>query len=149
MRWSTKLRAYAGFCFCCAAVASAASPVDFGKAELDAAMATRYVKYKPKVEVDLNLDPPETYRIEPYTAGGGHISGGDLRGLMYGLLDAAEQMRTTGKLKQTRGAPASVLRSLRVKADPAAAWFSSDDFWRGFFTDAAYARFDRVQLAFD
>ena len=50
---------------------------------------------KPKIMAELNLEPPETFRIEPYTAGGAHITGGDLRGLMYALLEAAEQMRTT------------------------------------------------------
>src|SRR4051812_3172377 len=70
----------------------AAGPVEFGKAQLDTAMAARFPKYKPKVIAELNTDPPETFRIEPYTAGGAHVTGGDLRGLMYGLLAAADQI---------------------------------------------------------
>src|SRR5215471_7353395 len=66
----------------CAATLTAGGPVDFGLAELHSALAGRNLKWKVKTE--LSLDPPENFRIEPYTAGGAQISGGDLRGLMYG-----------------------------------------------------------------
>ena len=56
-----------------------AGPVDFGTAELNEAMAARKLKWKNQVE--LSLDAPETFRIEPYQVGGAHITGGDLRGL--------------------------------------------------------------------
>ena len=68
-------------------------PVEFAQAELDSAMAQRKLKWKNQVE--LSLDAPDTFRIDPYTMGGAHITGGDLRGLMYGLLEAAEQIRAT------------------------------------------------------
>ena len=45
-----------------------ASPVDFGITEFQAASAARNRKLVIKTE--LSLDPPETFRIEPYTAGG-------------------------------------------------------------------------------
>lgn len=130
------------------AAACAAGPVEFGKAELDAAMEARHIKYKPRIVAELNLDPPETFRIEPYAAGGAHITGGDLRGLMYGLLEAADQMRANGRLKQTHGTPAMGLRSVRMTADPKASWFGSEEFWRGYFAQMAHARFNRVQLEF-
>src|SRR5882724_10910780 len=44
--------------------AHAAGPVDFGKAEFDAALAER--KLKIRVDTELSLDPPETYRITLY-----------------------------------------------------------------------------------
>jgi hypothetical protein len=125
-----------------------AGPVEFGKAELDTAILSRNFRYKPRIVAELNLDPPETYRIEPYAAGGGHITGGDLRGLMYGLLEAAEQMRTTGRLKQTHGTPATHVRGVRLIADPAAAWFRAPDFWRAFFGELARDRFNWLQLEF-
>ena len=49
-------------------VCASAGPVDFGMAELNAAMAARKFKCE-KIMAELNLDPPETFRIEPYAAG--------------------------------------------------------------------------------
>src|SRR5580704_13114208 len=120
----------------CAGVARA-GPVEFGMAELNAAIDARNFKYKPRVMAELNLDPPETFRIEPYAAGGGHITGGDLRGLMYGLLEAAQQMRSTGRLKLTHGVPALALRGVRIAAQSGVAWLSSNDFWQEYFTGMA------------
>src|SRR5580692_9642367 len=129
-----------------AAVAALAGPVDFGTAELDAAIAARNFKYKPKIMAELDIQAPETCRIEPYAAGGAHITGGDLRGLMYGLLEAADQMRTTGRLKQTRGAPALTLRGIRLAAAPEAPWFASDEFWQSYFARMAHDKFNRLEL---
>ncbi len=93
-------------------------------AELNAAIAARNFKYKPKITAELDIQAPETFRIEPYAAGGGHITGGDLRGLMYGLLEAADQMRANGRLKLTHGVPSLALRGVRLTAVPEAPWFS-------------------------
>ena len=41
-----------------AGAAYAASPTDFGTAELNAAIAARNLKYKPKVVTELNLVAP-------------------------------------------------------------------------------------------
>src|SRR5882757_10071698 len=70
--------------------AHAAGPVDFGKSEFDAALAER--KLKIRVDTELSLDPPETYRITLYKTGVARVTGGDLRGLMYGLIEAAGQI---------------------------------------------------------
>jgi len=125
-----------------------ASPVDFGMAELNAAIAARNFKYAPKIQAELDIQAPETFRIEPYAAGGGHITGGDLRGLMYGLLEAAEQMRATGRLKQTHGAPTLALRGIRVAAEPEASWFTSGEFWQRYFAGMARDRFNRLEVTF-
>jgi hypothetical protein len=134
------------------AVSALAGPVDFGMAELNAAIAARDFKYKPKIMAELDIEAPETFHIEPYAAGGGHITGGDLRGLMYGLLEAAEQMRSTGHLKPSRGVPAMALRGIRVTAEPEAAWFTavpqSDEFWNGYFAGMARDRFNRLEMSF-
>ena len=114
---------------------AAAGPVEFAQAELDSAMAARNLKWKNQVE--LNLDAPDTFRIEPYSMGGAHITGGDLRGLMYGLLEAAEQIRETGHFTKTIGNPAASLRGVRIvlNADLEAAPRSSGTrisaCWRG------------------
>jgi hypothetical protein len=126
-----------------------AGPVEFGLAELNAALASRNLKWKAKTE--LSLDPPETYRIEPYTAGGVHITGGDLRGLMYGLLEAADQVRATGKLTPSRGVPATAMRGIRIfvrGADLEAPWYSTEDFWRSYFQMLARDRFNHFNLIF-
>ena len=125
-----------------------AGPADFGMAELNAAVDARNLRYKPKITTELNLDAPETFRIETLAAGGARISGGDLRGLMYGLLEAAGQIRTLGRLKLTHGAPAATPRGVRVAADPAAPWFSWPEFWRAYVSALARDRFDRLQLSF-
>jgi hypothetical protein len=149
MRWPISLLLFAA----AAAGSVLAGPVDFGMAELDAAITARNFKYKPKIMAELDIQAPETFRIEPYAAGGGHITGGDLRGLMYGLLEAAEQMRTTGRLKQTHGVPALGLRGIRMTAEPEAPWFTavpqSDEFWNGYFAGMARDRFNRLEVVFE
>jgi hypothetical protein len=125
---------------CVTALTCLAGPADFGLAEYNAALASRSLKWK--VKYDVSLDPPETYRIEPYAAGGAHISGGDLRGLMYGLLEAADQIRSTGRMKQSRGAPATAIRAIRR--------FARDDVadWRLYFETLARDRFNRFTLIY-
>jgi hypothetical protein len=125
-----------------------AGPVDFGMAEFQAASAARNRKLFIKTE--LSLDPPETFRIEPYTAGGAHITGGDLRGLMYGLIEASEQMRSIGRLKAAHGAPATPLRAIRFVLEPSdlnQPWFGSDLYWRAYFQILARSRINRFTLA--
>lgn len=117
-------------------------------AEFNAAVAARGLKIKPKIQAELNLDPPESWRIDTYAAGGAHVTGGDLRGLMYALLEAADQIRATGRLKIAKGSPAVPVRGVRMAALPDVSWFISVEFWREYFADLARARFNRVQLIF-
>src|SRR5579864_5017282 len=135
-------------CFLIAtASAHAAGPVDFGKAELDAALAER--KLKLRVDTELSLDPPETFRITLYKTGMIRVTGGDLRGLMYGLIDAAEQIRTTGRLKAASGKPATPVRGVRMvlrSYDLNQPWFTSDDRWRSYLQTLARARLNRLSL---
>ena len=51
----------------------AAGPVDFGKAELDAALAER--KLKLRVDNEISLSPPETFSITLYKTGVARITG--------------------------------------------------------------------------
>lgn len=132
-----------------ACAVAAAGPVEFGLSEFNAALASRNLRVKIKYE--LSLDPPETYRVETYKAGNAHITGGDLRGLMYGLLEAAEQIRAKGKLTQARGVPATPMRGIRIflhNADLEKSWYYSEDFWRAYFQMLARDRFNRFNLVF-
>jgi hypothetical protein len=131
------------------AVASvqAAGPVDFGKAEFDAALAER--KLKLRVDTELSLNPPETFSITLYKTGMVRITGGDLRGLMYGLIEAAEQIRATGRLKAASGKPATPVRGVRMvlrSYDLMQPWFTSDDRWREYFQTLARARLNRLTV---
>ena len=133
---------------CCLPLA-AAGPVDFGMAELNSALEARKLRWKIKPEV--STDPPETYRIDPLKAGGVRISGGDLRGLMYALLEAADQIRTYGRMKQVHGVPATAVRGIRLTVPDEAgekSWYDSEDFWRGYFRMMARNRFNRINLVY-
>lgn len=150
MQWWTKLVAFAAAC----SIAHAAGPTDFAMGELDAAVAAynpahKFKINKPKILAELNLEPPETFRVEPYTAGGAHITGGDLRGLMYGLLEAADQIRATGHLKRAHGVPGLPLRGVRIRSEPQSPWFASAEFWRAYFAQLARDRFNRVQIVYE
>ena len=143
MRWSTSAVAL----LLAIASARAAGPVDFGKEELDAALAER--KLKLHVDTELSLNPPETFSITLYKTGMVRITGGDLRGLMYGLIEASEQIRATGKLKAASGKPATAVRGVRMTLrsyDLTQPWFTSDAHWRNYFQTLARARLNRVSL---
>lgn len=124
---------------------AAAGPVEFAQAELDSAMAERKLKWKNQVE--LNLDAPDTFRIEPYSIGGAHITGGDLRGLMYGLIEAAEQIRASGHFAKTSGTPAASLRGVRIVLN-AELERAPREFWDSYFRMLARNRFNRVHMVF-
>ncbi|MEO8051603.1 MAG: hypothetical protein ABI833_14390 [Acidobacteriota bacterium] len=127
------------------AMLAQAGPVEFAQAELDSAMAERKLKWKNQVE--LNLDAPDTFRIEPYSIGGAHITGGDLRGLMYGLLEAAEQIRVSGRFTKTRGEPAASLRGVRIVLT-AELKNASEEFWNSYFGMLARNRFNHMHVVF-
>ena len=118
-----------------------ASPFSFGRAELDAALADRKLQLRIKAELD-DL-PADSFKIEAT-----RIRGGDARGLMYGLLEAAEQIRTTGKLKPLTYAPSMAVRSARMIATQAALQ-RSPDYWETLFQQLARSRFNRFYLSFE
>jgi hypothetical protein len=120
--------------------------VEFGQEELRAALAFKNLKLR--ITTEISLDPPEAFRIEP-SAGGGRVTGGDLRGLMYGLIEAADQIRATGRLKATRATPAAKLRGVRLvlsSEDLARPRASSEAYWTQYFRMLARARINRFNL---
>jgi hypothetical protein len=127
--------------------AHAAGPVDFGNAELNAALAER--KLKMRVDTELNLDSPETFSITLYKTGMVRVTGGDLRGLMYGLIEASEQIRANGRLKAASGKPGTRVRGVRMTLrsyDLMQPWFTSDAHWRAYFQSLARSRLNRISL---
>lgn len=133
----------------CVAMAAtgAAGPVDFGRQELEKALAERKIPAgKLPVRIEVSTDPPETFRILP-----GRIAGGDLRGLMYGLLEAAEQVRNRGRLAAAKGAPAVGIRGVALVFRPegtGGTWFGEEESWRDIFASLARSRWNRVTLLF-
>jgi hypothetical protein len=137
-----------GFFFLLLTLPCHGGPQDFGLAELQRAIAARGLNpalFRFRTEVNISLKP-ESYEIVA-----GRISGGDLRGLLYGLLDAAEQIRLTGRVAASRGSPAVPMRGIRVFLHNEALekdWYYSRDYWAEFFAMLARNRFNRFNLVF-
>ena len=132
---------------CVVAAAAAAlmwaGPVEFGMAELQRAVAARGLSPKRFVfKTEVTGDPADSYRIAP-----GLIAGGDLRGLMYGLLEAAAQVRATGRVRKTQGTPALAIRGIRLDLSGDPEWFYSREDWPALFRSLARQRFNRFKLS--
>ncbi|MFB3777337.1 MAG: hypothetical protein ACE141_06985 [Bryobacteraceae bacterium] len=124
-----------------------AGPVDFGKQELQRAIAERKLPpQKFRVQTEVSTDAPESFRIV-----GARIAGGDLRGLMYGLLEASEQIRAKGWMVQARGSAAVRIRGVRLLVQPedlGGEWFYSRAYWDEICSTLARSRFNRLNLVF-
>ncbi len=128
-------------------VAAGSGPVEFGRLELERAYAERKLS-PPRVPVqsEVSADRPESFRILPV-----RVTGGDVRGLMYGLIEAAEQIRERGRLVAAKGAPAVAIRGVRMVVAPEdtrAGWYKSPEYWQEFFSMLARSRFNRFSLVF-
>ena len=81
-------------------------------------------------------------------------AGSDPRGLMYSLLELADQVTHTGTLarhKATEEQPANRIRSIIrpfVSEVEDKAWFYDRDHWREYLTMLATNRFNRFSLTF-
>ncbi len=126
------------------AVTAEAPPVEFGLNELRAALRERGIKIR--IRTEITSAAPESYRISSY-----RVSGGDLRGLMYGLVAAADQIRRRGRLYPESGKPAVKLRGIRRflhNRDLEQDWFYSRDYWTAYIQMLARNRFNRLNLVF-
>ncbi|MEO8098774.1 MAG: hypothetical protein ABI811_13815 [Acidobacteriota bacterium] len=124
-----------------------AGPVDFGKSELQTALGARGMVMS--IETEINLDQPETYRIAVVKGASVRVSGGDLRGLMYGLIEASEQIRNEGKFTAKSAQPGLSHRGVRLAAsdaDLAQPAFYSTDRWLAFYQMLARNRVNRFTL---
>src|SRR5450755_1478948 len=125
-------------------VAAPAGPRDFGRAELRKALTER----KLKTQFVESIDPgaPESWTLAP-----GKITASDARGLMYGLLEAAEQIRKSGKISAAKGAPKTPIRGIRYflhNADLERDWYYSKEYWDEYLSMLARNRFNRFNLVF-
>jgi hypothetical protein len=124
-----------------------AGPIEFGQQELQRAIAAR--KLAPalfRVQLEVSTAAPESFRILP-----GRISGGDRRGLMYGLIEAAEQVQNRGYLLAASGAAAMPIRGVRIvlqAEDLKAGWYNSRQQWQDYFAMLARSRFNRLNLVY-
>ncbi len=128
-------------------VAAGSGPVEFGRLELERAFAERKLPL-PRIPVrsEVSADRPESFRILPVG-----VTGGDVRGLMYGLIEAAEQIRERGRLLAAAGAPAVAIRGVRMVVGPEdtrAGWYKSPEYWQEFFAMLARSRLNRFSLVF-
>lgn len=94
-------------------LAAWAGPREFGLQNYDAAVRARGLKpERSRVRAVIDAGVPESFRIR-----GQVVSGGDLRGLMYGLLEAARQIREEGRLGEVSRTPAHPVRGVRVRRE--------------------------------
>jgi hypothetical protein len=131
-----------------------AGPVDFGRQDLLAAAQQRNLILS--LDTELNTDQPETYHITVINAASAvpgslsvRISGGDLRGLMYGLMDAADQLRTVGTIQGRAVIPGFAVRAVRIApsdSELTAQGFYLSDRWIHFFQMLAHNRINRATL---
>jgi hypothetical protein len=124
-----------------------ASPVDFAKTELQRALAARRLSPdSPEFQTRLVPGKPECYQVT-----GQGITGSDERGLMYGVLEAAEQIRTSGRTTNTSACPEVAMRGIRYflhNQDLEQNWYYSHDYWDEYFSMLAKDRFNRFNLVF-
>lgn len=84
--------------------------------------------------------PADGYRIQPSL-----ILGGSRRGLMYGLLAAAEQLRERGSLRSVKATPRFEIRAARLSLTDDLLARSPGE-WQGLFESLAKARINRLRL---
>ena len=120
----------------------AAGPVEFGQSELQKVIEERGLSVKSfhvAVEYSLVL-PADGFQIQ-----GLIIRGGSRRGVMYGLLEAADQLRERKTLAAVKATPRFAIRAVSLRAgDDVLARPERE--WRDLFAALARARFSRLRL---
>jgi hypothetical protein len=131
----------------CWPVTAFGGPVEFGRGELERAVAARGL-------------PPDSLRLpaefrpapaESFDLLADRVVGADERGLMYGLLEGREQIRARGALTPVRVAPKVRMRGVRRflhNAELEADWYHSREHWDAYFAMLARQRFNRFNLVF-
>src|SRR6266566_404665 len=123
----------------------AAGPREFGRAQLQKAIQDRGLRDL-RIEDSIVSGAPESYVISA-----NRVTGADERGLMYGLLAAAEQIRSDGKVTPSKGSPQTPMRGIRYflhNADLERDWYYSRQYWDGYLSMLAQNRFNRFNLVF-
>ena len=131
--------------FCLTELSLAAGPVEFGRAELQRAIQSRGWN---DVGFEDAIAPGAP---ESYVFANGKITGADPRGLMYGLLAVAEQIRNEGINTPQQGAPKTAIRGIRYflhNEDMERDWYYSHEYWDEYLSMLARNRFNRFNLVF-
>ncbi len=121
-------------------------PVDFGKSEVARSLKDRGIATSSLPATSLVDGKSECYSVTRNS-----ITGSDERGLMYGLLTAADQIRATGQFTAASGCPSVAMRGIRYflhNHDLEVKWYYSRDYWEKYFTMLAHDRFNRFNLVF-
>ena len=122
-----------------------AGPREFGRSELRKAIQTRGLRDL-RFEEAIGSGAPESYTIA-----GNKITGADERGLMYGLLAAAEQILRgrEGDAIERRATHAHPRHPLFLhNADLERDWYYSHEYWDEYLSMLARNRFNRFNLVF-
>jgi hypothetical protein len=113
-----------------------AGPREFALQSYDDAVRARGLKpERARIRAVLDAGAPETFRILGQT-----VFGGDLRGLMYGIFEAARQIRDDGRLKEGKHSPALAIRGVRLRRDE----LPQGDALHSFFALLGEMRFNTV-----
>ena len=124
------------------ALAPAQSPVDFGLQEVRRVLAERGSSTKaalPEVEYSTAL-PADGFQIKS-----GIVAGGSRRGVMYGLLEAADQLLERSAITNLKATPRIQIRGAWLRASDLLLE-RSDREWGRLFEGLAQARFNRLRL---
>src|ERR1035441_9312748 len=90
------------------AVPLRAGPVEFGASEVQRALKERGLPESAvQFQTRIVAGRPECYAVARNL-----VTGSDPRGLMYGLLEAADQIRGSGNLSEAAGCPAVEMRGI-------------------------------------
>jgi hypothetical protein len=108
------------------------------------------------IAVDPSLGP-EAFEIRPGDWGAA-IVGGDSRGAMYGAVEAAEQVTSSGSVAATARRPYLSVRGLKFNLPVSGSWYLTTDdlarsewfwdldYWKRFFDEAARNRYNVVSF---
>ena len=124
-----------------------ADPRSFGMSELQNAVSARHLStVKLEAAVVQGSTPAEGFRLT-----GNRLVANDERGLMYGYLQAAEQIRRDGRLTNAAESPSVAMRGIRYflhNEDLERDWYYSHAYWDEYFGMLAQNRFNRFNLVF-
>lgn len=139
--------------------AGATSPLtDFGVAELRAALDR--ISESPEITLEIRDGKPESFSIRR-SGDAITIQGGDVKGLMYGVLEVAEKLTLAGNLAGIRDEsqlPFLPIRALKFNIPLAGTvylseedlqhnqWFWDLDYWQSFLDMAARNRYNSISF---
>ena len=122
-------------------------PQSFGMSEFQRALHQRGINdVSIETEIRAGSTPAEGFEIS-----GHKLVASDARGLMYGLLHAAEEIRRGGRLTDAKESPHVTMRGIRYflhNEDLEQDWYYSRAYWDEYFSMLASDRFNRFNLVF-